>query len=270
MHPAQRLCLEATLDGHALQQETFTDPFCDHLSSLPRNLHNIPAAVILARMDSQRFPGKILASLAGMPILEHIARRLAACRLHSRVLATTSRSCDDPLVDAAAELGLQVYRGPDDEELNVAKRLLSAGLSLGATAVVRINGDSPCPIPDLIDHGMSLSSDDTDLITNLLPRTYPYGTAVEILNLQTLARELPRFSLLDREHVTSFYYSNIDRFRISLMPSCAPKASHLRFTIDTPSDLRYFERLAEALDLPLESTPLCRLMAKADSLCTTL
>ncbi|MFM8014516.1 MAG: cytidylyltransferase domain-containing protein, partial [Actinomycetota bacterium] len=55
-------------------------------------------AVIHARMSSSRFPGKMLALLGGMPVLEWVVRRtMCAEGVHRFVLATSDLRADDVL-----------------------------------------------------------------------------------------------------------------------------------------------------------------------------
>ena len=54
--------------------------------------------VVQARMTSTRLPGKVLADVAGRPMLAQQLRRLAACRLADElVVATTVNATDDPV-----------------------------------------------------------------------------------------------------------------------------------------------------------------------------
>ncbi|HEX8030916.1 MAG TPA: hypothetical protein VF491_20730, partial [Vicinamibacterales bacterium] len=56
-------------------------------------------AVIPARFHSTRLPGKILANIAGKPMIEHVYRRASsASRVHAVIVAT-----DDARIAAAVE-----------------------------------------------------------------------------------------------------------------------------------------------------------------------
>jgi 3-deoxy-manno-octulosonate cytidylyltransferase (CMP-KDO synthetase) len=61
-------------------------------------------AVIPARYGSTRFPGKPLALLAGMPIIQHVYQRVAATQLFSQVLVATD---DQRIYDAVTGFGGQ-------------------------------------------------------------------------------------------------------------------------------------------------------------------
>ena len=55
-------------------------------------------AVVGARLNSSRLPGKYLLPLAGEPMIEHLVRRLEQCReLDAVCLATCADPVNDPL-----------------------------------------------------------------------------------------------------------------------------------------------------------------------------
>ena len=51
-------------------------------------------AIIPARMGSSRFPGKPLANILGLPMIEHVRRRVAMSKILSEVYVAT---CDQEL-----------------------------------------------------------------------------------------------------------------------------------------------------------------------------
>ena len=62
-------------------------------------------------MGSQRFPGKMMATLEGHPLIDWVLRRSRASRRSDEVvLATTSRAEDDVLADHARRLDVPVFR----------------------------------------------------------------------------------------------------------------------------------------------------------------
>ena len=58
-------------------------------------------------------------------------------------------------------------------------------------------------------------SEDLDLVTNILERTYPKGQSVEVLRTSTYQETYERIrEAEDLEHVTMFYYKHPRDFRI--------------------------------------------------------
>lgn len=94
-------------------------------------------AVIPARWSSTRLPGKVLADLAGRPMLVHVWERVASLDCFDRVLVATD---DDRVADVALAVGAEVVRtGP---ARNGTHR---AALALGSsfTDVVVVQADQP-------------------------------------------------------------------------------------------------------------------------------
>ena len=122
-------------------------------------------AIVLARMDSRRLPGKAMSLINGLPLIHYVLQRAFNIPGVDRVvLATTTRAIDDVLVDYAASQGASTYRGSADD---VAGRMLDAAVEYDATFLMRINGDSLFIDPSLIAAGIARCDHTTDLVTNL-------------------------------------------------------------------------------------------------------
>ncbi|MGH6827760.1 MAG: cytidylyltransferase domain-containing protein, partial [Rhizomicrobium sp.] len=76
-------------------------------------------AVVQARMSSSRLPGKVLAPIAGRPLLWHIVHRLRQCHMVSRVvIATSTNPSDDAIAAFCGEHDLLCIRGSLDNVLD--------------------------------------------------------------------------------------------------------------------------------------------------------
>src|SRR5690348_8337792 len=74
--------------------------------------------VIQARMSSSRLPGKVLARLAGRPMLEFVVRRLQAAESVGEVMVATSNlPADDALSDCCHKLNVRCIRGSEQDVL---------------------------------------------------------------------------------------------------------------------------------------------------------
>ena len=101
-------------------------------------------AIIQARMNSTRLPGKVMLSINSQPLIGILLQRLAKSKmLDDIIVATTDDSSDDRLVDYVTELGFKTYRGSRHD---VLERYYLAALQESADAVVRITAD--CPLID--------------------------------------------------------------------------------------------------------------------------
>lgn len=203
------------------------------------------SAIIVARSDSTRLPGKVMASVCGRPLVDYVIdRALRIEGVDCVALATTLRDVDEQLAEHGRERGLTVFRGTTDD---VAGRVLACADSLGAEYAIRINGDSPFLDPVLVQTGMTLLSSRSDLISNIVGRTFPYGIAVEILRTEALRRACETMGVDEREHVTQHFYANQDRFSVRCMTSDEPGLRDVRLVVDTPADLEVFGRIVEEL-----------------------
>lgn len=194
-------------------------------------------AIVQARMTSTRLPGKILADLAGAPMLERqIARMRRASTLDEVMVATTTNSSDDPVMALCARLGLSSFRGSEED---VLARYAGAAASSNADVVVRITADCPLLDAEVVDRVVrTLCDEGTDYASNTLERTYPRGLDVEALTRDALARTATEArSKPAREHVTWYIHTERpDLFSRSSVTSDVD-ASDLRWTVDTPEDL---------------------------------
>lgn len=206
-------------------------------------------AIVQARASSARLPGKVLREVRGKPLLQYLVERLQrAATLERIVLATSTDASDDDVAALGARLGLDVVRGPLDDVLG---RFLLAATQLKLAALVRINGDSPLLDPSLIDRAVVLfEAGGSDLVTNVLPRSFPKGQSVEVVAVHALQQAWNESDEpADREHVTRYLYRNLDRFRVSnfARPSYA---GDLQLSVDTADDLRRFAALVDRMDRP--------------------
>ncbi|MCS6927387.1 MAG: NTP transferase domain-containing protein, partial [Candidatus Binatia bacterium] len=69
-------------------------------------------AIIQARMASSRLPGKVLAEIAGRPMLWHVVERVRSAALVDLVVVATSRDpIDDAIASFCAANGIPCFRG---------------------------------------------------------------------------------------------------------------------------------------------------------------
>ncbi|PWV63306.1 cytidylyltransferase domain-containing protein [Plasticicumulans acidivorans] len=206
-------------------------------------------AVIQARMGSSRFPGKVLAPLAGQPLLWHLLQRLRRCRtLDAIVVATTTAAADDALAAWAAAQGVSVVRGPEDD---VLARFALAAEASQADIVLRVTGDAPLIDPGLIDALVEALC--TSGAEHALGRA-GFATLHEGIDpftrgaLQRLLDEAGDDPLA-REHVSAWFKQHPQRVRTAWVDIEPRHANPLgaRLSVDTPADLAFLEAVYAAL-----------------------
>jgi spore coat polysaccharide biosynthesis protein SpsF len=169
-----------------------------------------------------------------------IERLRRSTRLDRLVVATSDDPSDDVL--AAHLSDVEVHRGSLTDVLG---RFIGALDAFGpAEHVVRLTAD--CPLTDwgLLDQVIAMHVEGGfDYTSNDLTRTFPHGLDVEICTaevLRTAGREAR--DPAEREHVTPFIYGRPDRFRLGSLTG-EPDLSHHRWTVDTPEDFAFVERV---------------------------
>jgi spore coat polysaccharide biosynthesis protein SpsF len=170
--------------------------------------------IIFSRMDSNRLPGKALIDIFGRPLLGRVIDRAKHVKGADRVIvATSSRSIDNPIVSFAESESVDVYRGDVDD---VAGRALEACKAFDLAKFARICGDRPFFDPELVSRLITMHNElDIDIVTTMFPRTYPPGLTTEIISTDSLELVLSKTSdLEDREHVTNYFYREPHNFKI--------------------------------------------------------
>lgn len=112
-------------------------------SRVPRKI----LGVIPARFSSSRFPGKVLASLHGKSMLQHVYERASQARyLTSAIIATD----DDRVAAVARSFGAPV-RMTRADHMSGTDRVAEVASAEAAEIVVNIQGDEPLIDPAAID-----------------------------------------------------------------------------------------------------------------------
>ena len=106
-------------------------------------------AIIPARYESSRFPGKPLAIIHGKPMFWHVMQRAARCPLVGTVALATD---DERILTAARDLGMKALMTGRDHASGT-DRVLEAARMLGASpdsVVVNVQGDEPALNPEML------------------------------------------------------------------------------------------------------------------------
>jgi 3-deoxy-manno-octulosonate cytidylyltransferase (CMP-KDO synthetase) len=123
-------------------------------------------AIIPARYQSSRFPGKALADLGGRPMIEHVCRRAA---MASRVDAVIVATDDARIADAVRAFGGQAWTTRADHATGT-DRLAEVAAALPCDIVVNVQGDEPLVAPEAIDALVAPLQDDPSLEMATLAR----------------------------------------------------------------------------------------------------
>ena len=106
-------------------------------------------AIIPARLSSSRLVEKHLYKANHKTMINHLVDRLKSIKvLDDIILATTTNSVDDLLVNEAIKLKINYFRGSEE---NVKQRVLLAGKKYSVDIICFITGDCPLIDPILIE-----------------------------------------------------------------------------------------------------------------------
>ncbi len=196
------------------------------------------AAIIQARMGSQRLPGKVLQDIAGKPMIDRVVERVQRCEsIDGVIVATSNADTDDVLADHCRSIGVKVVRGSENDVLS---RYVLAAEKHHCETVVRITSDCPLVDPAIVDHVVHEVTENPGVqyACNFFPqRLFPRGLDAEALTVKALKQiNAEATSARHREHVTLKIYENPSRFNIASISNRLDH-SHLRWTVDTEQDL---------------------------------
>jgi len=218
-------------------------------------------AIVQGRMDSSRLPGKILADIAGQPMLSRVYIRTSrAATITETVFATTTDSSDDPVAEYCDFGGIPFTRG---SQFDVLERYYQTAKEFDADVVVRITADCPVIDPNLIDDAVNTLLDgEYDFVANRLPppfgRTYPIGLDTEVCTftaLETAWKDAKE--TFHREHVMPYLYVGVELSKVNRQLSEGvsthgykiAQLHHItdfgdyRWTVDTPEDLEFMRQV---------------------------
>tara|TARA_B100001057_G_scaffold499631_1_gene611049 strand:- start:4398 stop:6176 length:1779 start_codon:yes stop_codon:yes gene_type:complete len=217
-------------------------------------------AIVVARSKSSRLKEKASLKIGSVTSLEHLFKRLDIAKnkkfINKYVLCTTEDPSDDNLAKFTKSIGVDVFRG--DEE-NVLKRMMSAISTLpDYSTILRITGDDiliePYYLKKTIDHHFKVNADYTDA------KSLPSGTEVEVFESSVL-KFLIKWckDTSGTEYLTNYITENSHLFDCASLPVEKDETINARLTLDTQEDfdlidglIKYFKDLDKEFTYTLQ------------------
>lgn len=199
-------------------------------------------ATIEARLDSSRFPKKLIQKINGKPAIYYLIKRLQKIReIEKVVLCTTKRKVDDNLVKLANKYKIHYFRG---SYTNVIKRILQASKKFKAQIIVQASGDSLFSDPELIRQKLFMLRANKADIVCAFPQTLPEGIDTPVIKVSSLKRS---YKLIKRkndyEHVTKSIFDNKNKFIvIYYTPKFSEYFPNLDLCLDEINDLKLIKK----------------------------
>ena len=165
------------------------------------------------------------------------------------ILATTTNSKDDILVDYAKEINIDVFRGSED---NVLKRYINCCTKFNVQNVVHLTSDCPLVDLELLDRMIRyFKKNKFDYLANTYPpskSTYPDGTDIEIYKFSSLKKLAKLTSQKeDKEHVTNFFWKNPTKFKTYTYKN-KYNISNFKYSIDYKNELGLIKEIVKYSD----------------------
>lgn len=159
-------------------------------------------AIIPARMAATRFPGKPLAKILGLPMIEHVRRRVCLCKGINEVYVAT---CDEEIKEVVENYSGKVIMTSKKHE-RCTDRIEEAARKIKADIIVNVQGDEPIILPAAIEHLIKPFFEKKDIRAACL--IYPITNLGDLKDLNTVK------AVLNREHfVLYFSRSAIPNFK---------------------------------------------------------
>jgi spore coat polysaccharide biosynthesis protein SpsF (cytidylyltransferase family) len=196
-------------------------------------------AIIAARMNSTRLPGKVMMTLGDVPVLQWVWYAAARASLVNEVcVATTRDKSDDPIVDWCKRYSINWHRGSEDD---VLERFTEATKMTKADVVVRLTGDCPFHDPRIIDEVVALRQQTgAAFASNCDPPTYPDGLDTQVMLAEALfAADTYAVRPSDRDTVCEYIGRHRDRWPSATITCPIPGLAAERWVLDTEEDFAF-------------------------------
>lgn len=201
-------------------------------------------AILQARLSSLRFPGKVLKTLLGKPMLLHQIERLQySAMIDNLVVATSTDGSDDAIEKMCLDNNIEVFRGDLN---NVLDRFYQCAKKYNPDYIVRLTGDCPVVDWEIVDNVIRFCLEN-NLDYAVTDENFPDGLDVEVLTMDAL-EETKQNAVLpsEIEHVSQYIYTRGNRFKNGKFES-KRKLSHLRWTVDESEDFFLIEKIYQVL-----------------------
>lgn len=210
-------------------------------------------AIVGARLNSSRLPGKHLLDLAGRPLVGRLLDRLATIKaIDKTVIATTADDYNKPLVDWARADGASIFPFAGDVD-DLVGRIDAVVQAEDPDIVVYICGDCPLIEPSTLsamikalqgDEGVDVARLDLD---NVGGKTIHEGFSVYSRRFWDQIVEASQ-EPFEREHVGVVFArtGKVTPAKIASVPDDPVYSSiEHRISVDTPSDYRFIRTMYE-------------------------
>jgi 3-deoxy-manno-octulosonate cytidylyltransferase (CMP-KDO synthetase) len=216
--------------------------------------------IIPARLDSSRFPRKILLDIYGVPMVEHVRRRVLLSKNISDVYIAT---CDQEIADALTPFGAKVIMTSKEHE-NGTARVAEAISKIDCDEVILVQGDEPLILPrhiDLISNEIANSQNISvwnatgplESINDLERNSFVKCSVIEN-NILYCFRKSPSFKDFESQKIYIRKVLGIIAFKKDFLNQLVKLKPSLIEKIESIEQMRIIENGYSIKSIPLESS----------------
>ena len=207
---------------------------------MEKNLNRKVTAIVQARINSSRFPGKILHKINGKSVIEIIVKRLKKCQNIKSIIVAIPKNIENKSLEIHLKnKKINYFKG---EEQNVLKRFLDVSKKYRIKHILRVTGDCPLIDPSIVNRIIKkYFSSGSSYASNTLKPTYPDGLDAEVFSYKTLSKlnEITK-KMEDKEHVTTL----IKKLKTKLVNvESTNNHSKENLTLDESRDLKKIKKI---------------------------
>ena len=201
-------------------------------------------AIIQARINSTRLPGKVMMEVMGRPLLRYQIERLRFSKMIDKIIiATTTNKEDDPIVELCQNENIIFYRGSEDDVLD---RYYQAAKKYNVNHIMRLTADCPLIDPRVCDFV-------AEKYISMYPdyvhtgQSFCEGIGCEVFNFYLLEKMWKNARLKsEREHVTLYAKNHWDELNCITLENEIDDSKY-RITVDEKRDFLVVKALLENL-----------------------
>ena len=203
--------------------------------------------IIQARIGSSRLPGKVMQKISeNKRVIDFVVDQLQESKKIEKIIVAIPDEIEDNITyDHLISRNISTFRGSLN---NVLDRYYQCAKSNSSSIIIRITADCPLIDPQIVDSVITKFIENKyDYVANTHPRTFPYGTETEVFSFDALKICWEETNdKYDKEHVTSYFYKNPDKFKIGNF-SQNTNQSNYRWTVDYEEDLKLVKKIVQKI-----------------------
>ena len=205
-------------------------------------------AIIQARLNSKRFPSKVLKKIGGRTLIQLINERLRLSKyLDDIVFSIPNNIQNRSLESHLIENKIKYHKGIEN---NVLSRYLKTAKKFKANNIIRVTADCPLIDPKMLDQMLqTFKKNKLDYLTNIKDPLntddryfYTDGFDLEIFTIECLKKSFSDIKTkYDKEHVTTFI-RNSNIFKKYFVKNNIDLTS-LKLSVDTNKNLNNIKKI---------------------------